>query len=312
MQRNLVSLLWLFVVTSEGRFHRQKTLRAVNIGHSSAFSSRSNHSQGQLHSLALSSNGSKEAKVSVCPFGDSLTDGLQGHDDVYVNVGGFRPALETKLEAQGAELLGFRQCPCHAYPTATALQLHQQLQKTSYKCGSESGLSRYPDIALLLIGTNDLYRGVKVEQSMSEVRSMLTELWEHSRSTEVLLASVPVHPSNPGPFIQYNQALKNLVVELQNAGHRRNIEYVAMQEKTSLCTSSTCHYDHIHPNKAGYAQMADVWWDAIQPKLKARKSVVESQTKPEVNRQMKPERASAQCSAGAMSLALVTLILASL
>lgn len=309
MQRNLVSLIWLFV-SCEGRFHRRQALRSVNFGHSADFSSRSNHSQGQLHSLALSSSGSKEARISVCPFGDSLTDGLQGHDDVYVNVGGFRPALERKLEAQGAELLGFRQCPCHAYPTATALQLHQQLQKASYKCGSDSGLARYPDIALVLIGTNDLYRGVKVEQSMSEVRSILTELWEQSRSTQVLLASVPVHPANPGPFSQYNQALKNLVVELQNAGHRRNIEYVAMQEKTNLCTSSTCHYDHIHPNKAGYALMADVWWEAIQPKLKGAKSVTEPQTKPETNRQPKPERASAHCSAGAMSLALVTLVVA--
>lgn len=304
MQQRLVSLIWI-AVACEGRIHRSQTLQTFNLGQNVASNSRSNHSRGQLRNLALSMSGSKQTKISVCPFGDSLTDGLQGHDDVYVNVGGFRPALETKLNTQGAELLGFRQCPCHAYPTATALQLHQQLQKSSYKCGSETGLARYPDIALLLIGTNDLYRGVKPEQSMSEVKSILTELWEQSRNTQVLIASVPVHPSNPGPFMTYNQALRNLVVELQNAGHRRNIEYVAMQEKTNLCTASTCHYDHIHPNKAGYALMADVWWEAIEPKLQRTKMVKEpeSETKPRTQ----PAHASARCPAGGVSLAMFAL-----
>jgi len=298
--QNLISLIWL-TVACEGRIHRSQTLQAHSFGHTVASSSRSNHSRSRLHSLALAGSDSQEAKISVCPFGDSLTDGLQGHDDVYVNVGGFRPALESKLEAHGAELLGFRQCPCHAYPTATALQLHQQLSKTSYKCGSESGPPKYPDIALLLIGTNDLYRQVQVDQSIKEVRTMLAELWEQSRSTQVLIASVPMHPANPGPFVQYNQALKNLVADLQNSGHRRNIEYVAMQEKTGLCKAETCHYDHIHPNKAGYALMADVWWEAIEPKINKRKTGIVPDTNPET----KPARASARCSAGGMSLAVL-------
>jgi len=312
MQRSLVSLIWL-VVACTGRLQRHNTLQTFHLGHNViASNNRSYHSRDLLHSLALSKSGSKEAKISVCAFGDSLTDGLQGHDDVYVNVGGFRPALETKLEAHGAELLGFRQCPCHAYPTATALQLHQQLQKSSYKCGADSGVARYPDIALVLIGTNDLYRQVSVDQSIAEVRSMLTEFWEQSRSTKVLLASVPVHPANPGPFMKYNAALRNLVVDLQNAGHRKNIQYVPMQEKTNLCTAETCHYDHIHPNKAGYSQMANVWWEAIEPKLETTQAVKDTETKPKMQPETKVERASAHCSAGAVSLAMFTVALTSL
>lgn len=286
--KNPLSLLWL-AFACEGRIHKSHTLETHHLGHALASWSRSNRSQSHVH----------KAKISVCPFGDSLTDGLQGHDDVYVNVGGFRPALEKNLEAEGAELLGFRNCPCHAYPTATSLQLLQQLRKSGFKCGSETGPARYPDIALVLIGTNDLYRAVKVEQSMQWVKTMLTELWEVSRNTQVLIASVPKHPSNPGPFDSYNLALKNLVAELQNAGHRKNIEYVAMQEKTNLCTSSTCHYDHIHPNQAGYSLMADVWFEALRPKLSNNAELGEKKA------ESMPGRSSARCSAGGLSLAVM-------
>lgn len=294
--KNSLRLIGLALVC-EARIHRSRV-------HTLAAQMRSNYSRNWLHSHALASSSTAEtqskSKLSVCPYGDSLTDGLQGHDDVYVNMGGFRPALEKKLEAEGAELLGFRKCPCHAYPTATSFQLHQQLQKTSYKCGSENGPPRHPDIALVLIGTNDLYRQLKVDDSMAQVRTMLTELWQQSSSTFVLMASVPVHPSNPNPFYEYNKAVRNLVNELQSSG--KPIEYVPMQEKTGLCTASTCHYDHIHPNKAGYALMADAWWDAIQPKLHGKLEPPKAEPKPKA-------RGSARCSVGSISLLVLALAL---
>lgn len=300
MQR-LLGLIGL-ALACEGNIRRSQTLRARDLA---ASDRRSNRSLSRLSSRALTASSTagnqSKSKFTVCPFGDSLTDGLQGHDDVYVNVGGFRPKLEKELEAEGAELLGFRKCPCHAYPTATSLQLHQQLQKTSYKCGSETGPARYPDVALVLIGTNDLYRQVPVEQSMGQVRTMLSELWQQSPDTDVLIASVPIHPSNPQPFQKYNQAVRNLVIELSQTG--KPIEYVPMQEKTNLCTASTCHYDLIHPNKIGYAFMADVWLEAIEPKLHAHKGE-------KAPRAPAPTRASAYCSTSGLSLVLLAVALA--
>jgi len=301
--KNLVTLISL-ALTCEGRIHRSQTLRAHSFGHTLASDSRSNHSRSLVHSEALNKKGSQGAQRTVCPFGDSLTDGLQGHDDVYVNLGGFRPALEQNLEAEGAELLGFRKCPCHAYPTASSFQLLQQVRKSGYKCGSEHGAARYPDIALVLIGTNDLYKSIQVDQSMKWVKVLLTELWERTPTTQALVASVPVHPANPQPFHSYNRALRDLVVELQSAG--QNIEYVAMQEKTGLCTADTCHYDHIHPNAKGYSLMADVWWGAIKPKLGESLGPQLDDKKVKAM----PERSSAYCSGGGVALAVVAFTVA--
>eukprot|EP00929_Paragymnodinium_shiwhaense_P109691 TRINITY_DN76177_c0_g1_i1.p1 TRINITY_DN76177_c0_g1~~TRINITY_DN76177_c0_g1_i1.p1 ORF type:complete len:267 (-),score=56.72 TRINITY_DN76177_c0_g1_i1:54-854(-) len=204
------------------------------------------------------------AAFSICAMGDSITDGLQGHDDVYVNRGGFRPMLEAYVESRGGELTGYRTCPCPAYPNARSSQLHMQLKKEDFLCGSLRWGARKPDIALVLVGTNDIVQGVPVPQALKSVSDMLNDLWTSSPHTTVLLASIPVHRGNPGPFDQYNAGLKNLVISMKPYAP---IEYVPMSEDTGICAQLLCSPDMIHPTREGYQQMADEWWKFVEPRL---------------------------------------------
>lgn len=204
---------------------------------------------------------------SVCAMGDSITDGLQGHDDVYVNKGGFRPTLANLLKNVGGELTGYRTCPCTAFPNARSEQLHVQLAKERFLCGSPSG-SRPPDIALLLIGTNDIVQQVTVDQALNNVRHLLQDMWLTSPSTIVLIASIPVQKGSQNSvhiqFDSYNKGLREMVRELKPVAP---IEYVPMAEDTGVCGPQTCHTDLIHPTAEGYSVMAQEWWKFIQPRI---------------------------------------------
>lgn len=208
--------------------------------------------------------GDASLPFSVCAMGDSITDGVQGQDDVFVTRGGFRPQLDEWLKAEGAELTGYQTCPCPAYPGAISNKLHEQLVKDHFTCGSDSG-PRHPDLALVLIGVNDLGRFRKPVDAAKDVETMLIDLWKASPRTIVLLASTLTHGAYP--TAELNGALQSLVKKLNSASHP--IEYVPMQEKTQMCNPSTklCSYDLVHPNGDGYARMAQVWWEHIEPRL---------------------------------------------
>lgn len=201
---------------------------------------------------------------SVCAMGDSITDGVEGQDDVFVSQGGFRPKLHEWLHAKGAELTGYQTCPCPAYPGAISSKLHEQLVKDHFTCGSSAG-PRHPDLALVLIGVNDLGRFLKPVDVVTEVESMLLDLWKASPRTTVLLASTLTHGAYP--TAELNSGLKSLVSKMDRASHP--IEYVPMQEKTQMCNPATklCSYDLVHPNKDGYLAMAETWWEHIEPRI---------------------------------------------
>jgi lysophospholipase L1-like esterase len=206
-------------------------------------------------------------------MGDSITDGVQGHDDTFVTRGGFRPKLDELLQAQGAELIGYKTCPCPAYPGVISSKLHEQLAKDHFTCGSSDG-PRHPDIALMLIGVNDLGRFLKPPKVVADVESMLLDLWQASPRTTVLLASTLTHGAYP--TAELNAGLKALVNKMKDASHP--IEYVPMQEKTNMCNPNVklCSYDLVHPNKEGYSSMAQVWWEYVEPRL-PKKSIEKAQ-----------------------------------
>jgi len=217
--------------------------------------------------------GRRSTPFKVCPMGDSVTEGFQGHNEIYVCRGGYRPALEKQLEMRGAELSGYRSCPCPAFSTAQSWQLHRELKSTNFQCGSQNGGASHPDLALMMIGTNDIYHGQPKLTILKNTRTMLEDLWAVSPNTEVMLASIPVHPGNPAPFEAYNKGIRDLVADLKAAGRR--IEYVPMQEEAGLCGSG-CHADGIHPDEAGYSRMAQVWWRHVEPKLPKEEAAVPS------------------------------------
>jgi len=208
--------------------------------------------------------GSESLPFSVCAMGDSITDGVQGQDDTFVTRGGFRPKLDEWLKAKGAELTGYQTCPCPAYPGAISSKLHEQLVADHFTCGSSAG-PRHPDLALVLIGVNDLGRFLKPVDVVKGMESMFLDLWKASPGTTVLLASTLVHGAYP--TAELNRGLKDLVVKMTSAGHP--IVYVPMQEETQMCNPSIklCSYDLVHPNADGYSAMAQVWWEHIEPRL---------------------------------------------
>lgn len=208
---------------------------------------------------------------TVCAMGDSITAGIIGYNSTtYARSQGFRGELASRLAAKGAELIGYEQAPCPAIQGATTYILARQLEATNYECGSDRG-PLHPDMVLMLVGINDLMQGLAPGGAVHQVKLMLEGLWKVAPRTQVLLASIFGRGTTAGTYVSYyNQGLMDLVFSLKNRNHP--VEFVPMQARTKMCLPETCDLDMIHPNLEGYAKIADVWWEFIEPHLSTRKA----------------------------------------
>lgn len=196
--------------------------------------------------------------VKIMPLGDSITTG----DNSY-RYGGYRVALWNLGQAAGwrFHFVGSKQSGPAALPDKHN-EGHSGWRIDQLSAKVVSWLrAATPDIVLLHIGTNDLRQGYSPEVVLTRLNILIDQITNTVPYAILIVAQITpqVDTTINARVITYNAAIPRLVDLKTKQG--KHIEYVDMYDAVPLHDVS----DHIHPNNAGYALMAQVWYKALIP-----------------------------------------------
>jgi len=129
--------------------------------------------------------------------------------------------------------------------------------------GKEKGLNTWlsgysPDIALIHLGTNDMYQKQTPESTRDEIEQIITQLRGNNPTVKVLLASV-IPMRTDASIVRLNELLAQLALKL----NRPNSPVVSVDMYTDFSLEADMQTDKIHPNASGEKKMAKRWFDAL-------------------------------------------------
>jgi lysophospholipase L1-like esterase len=202
--------------------------------------------------------------LTVLPLGDSITRGITGDPTGQ----GYRGPLYRLFDnaGQDTDFVGGRADGNFPDPQ------HQGVSgRTATELdGVVSGIigTQNPDVVLLMIGTNDVLREANAASTVpGEIVSIVNKIHAASADTYVLVAEIPVlsggtafGPNVPSVRAATNAGIANAVQNLEAQGHA-----VSLVDTSGLTLADLS--DGIHPNQAGYAKLASIWFDAIQDEV---------------------------------------------
>jgi lysophospholipase L1-like esterase len=204
--------------------------------------------------------------LAILPLGDSITWGWNGSD------AGYRAPLAARLDAAGvaAQLVGT--ADDHGGTLPPDERHHEGHPGWVISAGSSGrhGLMEHlpawlgpggvhPDVVLLMIGTNDVDLGYDLANAGARLDALLARIVALAPGARVIVAQlVPVGDTGEDArAVSYNQVVVQTVTQHRAAGE--NVRLVDMHAALGPGDLS----DKLHPNDAGYAKMAAVWFDAI-------------------------------------------------
>jgi lysophospholipase L1-like esterase len=196
------------------------------------------------------------------PLGDSITSGVGS-----TNNNGYRKPLYLKLTEAGYnfDFVGSQTNGDFADPNHEGHSgWHADTTGTNDILGQIYNLLAVnpADIVLLHIGTNDISVG---GQDANEISDILDEIDRFSTDIKVILALIINRQSYSPETTQFNNDVSNMAQSRIDAGD--DIIVVDMESALNYATDMA---DNTHPNDAGYAKMAEVWYNALEDCLKDR------------------------------------------
>jgi lysophospholipase L1-like esterase len=234
----------------------------------------------------------------IMPMGDSITQGVGAG-------GGYRSPLYASLSGAGFQMqfIGARSDNTTTILTnagqthheghgsySTDLLLGNLDASTPYGGTNEGGFwitgisgtraPAYPDLFLLMIGTNDIGMWAHTPaEAINYYDQLLTKLVTLRPSARIICASIvpfvlsefeEAYPAKVGVYtnrepknVIFNSMLPDLVAAHQAVGHR--VQFYDMRQKVSPANALTLiGGDGVHPNQAGYNAIASGWFDAMK------------------------------------------------
>lgn len=180
----------------------------------------------------------------IVAFGDSLTAGLGvSRDQSYPG------QLEKKIQALG---YGYQVINAGVSGETTAGGVRR----------TEWILKSQPALVILELGANDALRGQPLQQSYTNLETIITRLKEEG--VGVILAGMKI-PLNYGEAYtrEFEEMYERLAVQLQVPLIPFFLEGVAVQRELN-------QGDGIHPTAEGYALVVENVWKVLKPLLEAR------------------------------------------
>jgi lysophospholipase L1-like esterase len=207
-------------------------------------------------------NPCKASPCVILPLGDSITHGFSSTDDA-----GYRSPLFKLIVAanQNATFIGSLTNGPTTVSGKTFPRNHEGhdgftvKQITGYVPPAKS-FSTTPHIVLVHIGTNDMTSNADPTATANQLSTLLTNLVNAAPNALIVVAKiVPLGYSNTN----YNSYIAKIpdVVKAQSSGH------VIMVDMSTLPSSDIRGNGNVHPTDKGYADMANLWYDAIKAYL---------------------------------------------
>ncbi|MGW6704370.1 GDSL-type esterase/lipase family protein [Streptomyces sp. NPDC054956] len=211
--------------------------------------------------------------VRVMPLGDSITYG-QGSSDT----SGYRSQLAGLASKQSRYSIDFVGSLEHGPMADSAHEGHAGYTIDRIRAGANRWLAAaQPDVVLLHIGINDLNLGADPGQAADQATALVDQIFAARPGVTVIMEGLI--QTTPGWNYQdltqkataYNQRLKQLVQVEQNAGKR--FRFVDAPELTPAkpvdATRPAQMADGLHPNDAGYAQVAQAFFTPLDEAFSA-------------------------------------------
>jgi lysophospholipase L1-like esterase len=124
-----------------------------------------------------------------------------------------------------------------------------------------------PDIVLIHVGTNDVYRRQSHKSTAEEIESMIEILRADNPDVVILLAQLI--PSKASGVILPIEGLNKTISELARQIDEPGSPVITVNQYTGFSTEDDA-YDGIHPNRKGEEKMAAKWFEVLQPVIGER------------------------------------------
>jgi hypothetical protein len=240
------------------------------------------------------------AQTKIMPLGDSITKGAV---DPRPSQSGYRARLFDDLKKAGnnfqfigctdvnggQELIDAKQQFHNGYGSYRIDDLFRNFDgvtqpgnadnnKGGYWMTGGNGTNReavFPDIILLLAGTNDLGQGAPESVLESRLTSLLDWLKNNRPQAQVFVGTVPPRGPNKKDWEKYNAAVVTFNTWMANdvaarGGNFHLVDIYALfvdssgKAKAPDSPDGIFLADGIHPSHQGYVAMGDAWFEAIK------------------------------------------------
>lgn len=200
----------------------------------------------------------------VMAIGDSITQARGGHDS-------YRYALWNKCVSNGYTKLDFvgslKKPYSGDYIHKTGWDMnhegHWGWRADQIDAKIKGWANTYqPDMALIHLGSNDMFQGQSVSSTINEIGRIIDKLRSANPKITILLAKVIPSTRSNSRLKSLNNAIPGLASSKNTTSSR-----VIVVDQNSGYSGSGDNYDGIHPSKSGEAKMANKWYNAMVPFL---------------------------------------------
>ncbi len=122
-------------------------------------------------------------------------------------------------------------------------------------------LNYKPDIALIHLGTNDLYQKQSPESTRDDIHNIIKKLRSKNHKIKIILAEIIPLRKN-AKVAQLNQLIAALAKEISQP----NSPVISTDMYTGFNLETDMQKDKIHPNANGEIKMAQHWFNALLDK----------------------------------------------
>ena len=206
-------------------------------------------------------NPCKASPCVILPLGDSITHGFNSSDDA-----GYRSALFALVVAANQSVTFIGSLPngpatVSGKPFPKNHEGHDGITVTGITgwVPPAKAFTATPHIVLLHIGTNDMTSNADPSTTASQLDVLVGNLVKAAPDALIVVAKiVPLGYTNTN-YTNYIAKIPGVV-----SGHAAKNEHVIMVDMSTLPTSDIRGSGNVHPTDKGYADMANLWYDAIK------------------------------------------------
>ncbi len=215
--------------------------------------------------------------VNIVPLGDSITQAEKGYNS-------YRRSLNKKLLAAGYQVnfVGSmnQTKDCTDFPSQDfdfdheghwGWRIDEVIEGRQAQCSGEGKIADWlnnytPDLALIHLGTNDVFRGDSVSSSSAELKQIVEILRQKNPNIAIFIAQlIPTDDKQVNKaIIDLNQQITTLVAEINQTNSP-----VILVDQYSGFNPRHDTYDGVHPNLQGEEKIAQKWFEAIDTYLKS-------------------------------------------